>query len=522
MNQATIPSVVHSAARRFGSMEAAVSTAERVTFAEMDVRVRVRARALIASGVSPGDIIAIWAPNSIEWMAISFAVYAVGAVLVPINTRFKRDEAAQILRTVGARLVFTVTDFLDTDYIAQLMGMTEFTLGEVVVMSGTVASQSIDLPTFLDRSRSVPAGAVDEREHAIGPGDPSDIIFTSGTTGAPKGAVLNHRASISTYLQWTERIGLRRGDRLLLVYPFFHAAGLKAGILAAFLRGVTVVPQAVFDVPLMMRTVAQERITYLPGPPTVFQSILSHPDLATFDLSSLRLVTTGAATVPVELIERMRTELQLDSIVTAYGLTESHGTATSCLSTDSAATIAGTVGRPLDGVDLRIVDDRGLDVGGGGIGEVWLRGFNVTDGYFGDPEATRETIADGWLRTGDVGFVGSDGYLRLVDRKKDLFIVGGFNVVPAEVERVILLRNDVAQVAVVPAPDVRLGEVGAAFVVPWPGRLIDVDELTSWCRERMANYKVPRHVRLVDALPVTASGKVQKFVLRELARRLSE
>jgi acyl-CoA synthetase (AMP-forming)/AMP-acid ligase II len=517
----TIPAVLHRAAERFGDLEAVVDPPERPTFAGIERQVVDRARALVAAGVGAGDRVAIWAPNGLEWIRWSFAVYSAGAVLVPINTRFKGEEAAHVLRTAGVGLLLAVTDFLDTDHVAMLRAVPGLEVPQTVVLSGPVPDGAVGSDELLARSSSVAAEEVAAREGSLAASSPSDIVFTSGTTGRPKGVVLTHGASVETYRQWSARVGLRQGDRELLVYPFFHTAGLKSGVLAAFLRGVTVVPHAVFDVVPVMERVAAERITFLPGPPSVFQSILNHPELDRFDVSSLRLSVTGAATVPVELIERMRHDLGLESVVTAYGLTETHGTVTACLRTDPAETIATTVGRPLDGLELRVVDDGGGDVTAGATGEVWVRGFNVTEGYFADPEATAEALTDGWLHTGDVGFVGDDGYLRLVDRKKDLVIVGGFNVAPAEVERVLLRRDDVAQVAVVAAPDERLGEVCAAFVVPRPGAEPPPDELRAWCRQRLANYKVPRHVVIVGSLPVNASGKVQKTVLREQARRLA-
>jgi len=518
----TLPEVLHAAARQFGDLEAVVEPPLRPTFAEVDRLVAQRARALLACGVQPGDRVALWAPNGLEWILLSFAVYSSGAVLVPINTRFKGEEAAFVLRQAGVRLLLTVTDFLDTDYPARLDGHDLPELAQIVVVSGEASPGCTAKANFLAGAARVPAAAVAEREAGLDGSSVCDIIFTSGTTGKPKGAQLTHGASIATYRQWADRVGLRAGDREVIVYPFFHTSGLKSGVLAAFLKGATLVPHAVFDVTSVMRVVAEERITFLPGPPSVFQSILSHPELDRFDVGTLRLSVTGAATVPVELIERMRTELRLESVVTAYGLTETHGTATVCFGSDPAQTIAETVGAPLDGLELRVVDDDGVDVPAGEVGEVWVRGFNVTAGYFGDPDATAEAVVDGWLRTGDVGWMGPDDHLRLVDRKKDLLMVGGFNVAPAEVERVLLCRDDVAQVAVVAAPDARLGEVGAAFVVPRPGRVVDPDEVVGWCREQMANYKVPRYVVLVDALPVNASGKVQKTVLREQARRLGQ
>ncbi len=461
----TLPDVVHAAARQFADLEAVVEAPARPTFADIEAAVATRARALVASGTEPADRVGLWAPNGLEWIVLSFAVYAAGAVLVPVNTRFKGDEAAYVLRQTGVRRLFTVTDFLDTDYVALLDGSDLPDLDEIVVMAGPTPPGATAWATFVDRAGGASTADVAAREARLRATDVCDIIFTSGTTGRPKGAELTHGASIETYRQWADRVGLRTGDRELIVYPFFHTSGLKSGVLAAFLTGVTLVPHAVFDVESVLRVVAEERITFLPGPPSVFQSILSHPDAGRFDLSPLRLAVTGAATVPVELVERMRSELRLESVVTAYGLTETHGTATVCRRTDPAATIARTVGTALDGIELRIVDDDGVDVEPGRTGEVWIAGFNVIRGYVADPTP----IVDGWLRTGDVGYLEPDGHLHLVDRKKDLFIVGGFNVAPAEVERVLLRRDDLAQVAVVAAPDERLGEVGVAFVVARPG-----------------------------------------------------
>jgi HIP---CoA ligase len=365
---------------------------------------------------------------------------------------------------------------------------------------------------FLARGLGVPASAVVEREAAITPDDVSDIIFTSGTTGAPKGAMLTHGASVRTYELWSDLVGLRQGDRYLIVYPFFHTAGLKSGVLACVLKGASIHPHPVFDVPSVMRRVAEERITMLPGPPTVFQSILSHPDFASFDLSSLRLAVTGAAVVPVSTVRRMREELRFENVVTGYGLTETTGTVSMCRHDDPPEVIAETVGRPLPGVEVRIVDDDGRDAE---VGEVIVRGFNVMKGYFDNPTATAGAIdGDGWLKTGDIGRVDEAGNLRITDRKKDMFIVGGFNAYPAEIEGMMLAHPGIAQVAVVGVPDPRLGEVGVAFVVPAAGASVVPSDLIAWCRERMANFKVPREVRVVEALPLNPSGKVMKFVLR--------
>jgi acyl-CoA synthetase (AMP-forming)/AMP-acid ligase II len=513
----TIPDALANAVERFGGDEALVDGSTRLSFRQLASQVDLTARALVASGVRAGDRVALWAPNSAEWVITSFAVYAVGGVLVPLNTRYRGEEAGHVLRSSRARILFTVTELLGTDLVALLADVPGLeALEETIVLEGPVPGGCTSVAEFKDRASRIATSEVDERRSALTEDTASDIIFTSGTTGLAKGAVLGHGASVRTYLAWSERVGLRRGDRYLMVYPFFHTAGLKSGLLACVLRGATIVPHAVFDVVPVMQRVVDERITMLPGPPTVFQSILDHPDFSSFDLSSLRLSVTGAATVPVEVIRRMREELCFETVVTGYGLTETTGTVSMCRHDDEPDVIATTVGRPLPGVAVRIVDEDGLPVAEGEAGEILVRGFNVMQEYFENPEATHEAIdEEGWLRSGDIGLVGSDGNLRITDRKKDMYIVGGFNAYPAEIEAIISGHPDVGQVAVVGKADDRLGEVGAAFVVSRPGRSIDPDELVVWCRSHMANFKVPRTVMVVDALPLNPTGKVMKFKLRE-------
>jgi acyl-CoA synthetase (AMP-forming)/AMP-acid ligase II len=512
----TIPAVLRDAARRYGDREAVVDERQRLTFTELAIRAEETARALVATGVEPGDRVAIWAPNSAAWIVASFGVYLAGGVLVPLNTRYKGEEAGHVLRTSGAKLLLTVTDFLGVNHVDLLQGVPGLDgIEETVVLEGPPTEGATPLASFLERAHGTPPSVIAEREGTVGDDDTSDIIFTSGTTGAPKGAMLTHGASVRTYEAWSELVGLREGDRYLLVYPLFHTAGLKSGVLASVLRGATIVPQPVFEVPAVMKRVAEERITMLPGPPTVFQTILNDPALESFDLSSLRLSVTGAAVVPVSIIKRMRDELRFENVVTGYGLTETTGTVSMCRHDDPPEVIAETVGRPLPGVEVRVVDDEGNDVPRGDAGEFLVRGFNVMKGYFNDPAATDAAFVDGWLKTGDVGFVDDGGNLRITDRKKDMFIVGGFNAYPAEIENALLAHPDVAQVAVVGVPDDRLGEVGVAFVIPTAGHAVDPDEVVAWCREKMANFKVPRRVEVVDALPLNPSGKVMKFKLRE-------
>ena len=313
-------------------------------------------------------------------------------------------------------------------------------------------------------------------------------------------------------------VGLRSDDRYLIINPFFHTFGYKAGILACLMTGATMVPLPTFDVDAAIDVIESERITTIPGPPTLYQTLLNHPRFDRSRVDTLRLAVTGAAVVPVELVVAMGRDLGFETVLTAYGLTEACGVATACRAGDDPETIATTSGRAFPGVEVRVVDADGAAVPAGEPGEVLVRGYNVMREYFEDPAQSAEAVdADGWLHTGDVGTMDERGYLRITDRTKDMFIVGGFNAYPAEIERLLGTHPAVAQVAVVGVPDERMGEVGVAFVVPVADTTVDPDEVIAWSREHMANYKVPRRVEIVDALPLNASGKVLKYELRDRA-----
>ena len=515
----TIGAVVTRAAERFGDAEAFVDGDVTLSFTDLAVEVERVARAFVASGVEPGDRIAIWGPNCLEWALAELGLHTAGAVLVPLNTRFKGKEASYVLGKSGARMLFTVTDFLDTDYVALLEGASGLdALEETVVLRGATRAGLTSWDDFVVRADQVDTAAVRDRAASIGGDDLSDILFTSGTTGNPKGAMLRHAAGIKAFDAWATVVGLREGDRYLIINPFFHAFGLKAGILASLIKGATILPQPVFDVPTVMERVPRDRISMLPGPPAVYQTILNHPDLERFDMTSLRLAVTGAAPIPVELVNRMKDTLGFETVVTGYGLTESHGIATMCRHDDDPETIANTDGRAIPDVEVLVVDDDGNEVPRGEPGEVVIRGYTVMSGYFDDVEQTAETIdADGWLHTGDIAVMDERGYIDITDRKKDMFIQGGFNAYPAEIESLLLDHPDIAQVAVIGVPDERLGEVGMAFVVPTTGSRPDEGGIVAWARENMANYKAPRYVEFVDALPMNASNKVLKTELRSRA-----
>ena len=521
----SIANLVRTVGREHASAEALVDpeTGKRWTFAALAGDVSRAAAAFIATGVKTGDRVAIWAPNITEWVIAGLGALSAGGVIVPLNTRFKGPEAAFVLSKSGARILLCVNGFLGNDYVSLLRnsGVELPDLQQVVVLRGDVPDDATSWDAFLSAGASVANEAVDARIDSLTADDLSDIIFTSGTTGAPKGAMTTHGQTMRVFQNWGDTVGLRAGDRYLIVNPFFHTFGYKAGIIASLLQGATIVPQAVFDVAQVLERVSAERISMLPGPPTLFQSILEAPGRDAYDLSSLRLAVTGAAAVPVEMIRRMREELTFKTIVTGYGLTESTGTVSMCRHDDDPETISQTSGRAIDDVEVKLVDTDGVEVAVGTPGEIWCRGYNVMKGYFNEPERTAETITpDGWLKTGDIGIMDARGYLRITDRIKDMFIVGGFNAYPAEIEGVLLRYPGVAQAAVIGVPDERQGEVGCAFLVARADAAPDPDAVIAWCREQMANYKVPRRVVVVDALPLNASGKVVKFELRDRAARL--
>jgi HIP---CoA ligase len=476
----TIPEMVLSTADRFGDAEAIVDGDLRITFEELTDKVRTAAGAYIEAGVKQGDRVAIWAPNSAEWIIAAFGLLTAGGVLVPVNTRFKAAEAGDIIRRSQAKLLLVRKNFLGLDF--------DFGDGKD------------DIPVIDLKSDFLASGTPTERK--VSENDVADIIYTSGTTGRPKGVMMAHAPTLRLYQEWNELAGTRRGDRYLIANPFFHIFGYKAGCIASMIRGMTILPVPVFDIDTVLDLVEREKVTVLPGPPTVYHELLKAHRQGGRDLSTLRVAVTGAADIPVELIRQIRQELPFRSIMTGYGLTEA-GTITASRQTDSFEDIATTVGTPTDGFEINIADD----------GELLARGYGVMKGYLDDPEATRQAIdSGGWLHTGDLGAIDEHGRLKIIGRKKDMFIVGGFNAYPAEIEGFLMEHPAVQQAAVIGVPDERLGQVGKAFIVRKQGKDDDVtaDELITWAKARMAGFKAPRYVEFLHALPLNATGKVMK------------
>lgn len=506
----TIPQTLVETAKNAPDAIAMVDDGWNLTYNGLLERVLQTAGALKNLGLGHGDRFAIWAPNCAEWVISALAGQSLGAVMVTLNTRYKGAEAADIIRRSNCKLLLTVDGFLGVDYPSMLKGEDLPALAHTIIIRN--AEGDAPFKSFIADASPINVSEIEK----VLPSDLSDIIFTSGTTGLPKGAMTTHGQNVAVFETFSNSIGMTQGDRYLIVNPFFHSFGYKAGWLCCLIQGAAIYPLSVFDVEDVLKRIERDKITVMPGAPTIFQSLLSHEALKNYDISSLRVATTGAAVIPVDLIEKMTNELGIDHVYSAYGLTESSGVVTLCSKGDDFETIATTCGKPLENTEVRMVDDDGNDVAIGEEGEIWVRGFNVMMGYLDDPKATADTITeDGWLKTGDIGRQDERGYIRITDRKKDMIIVGGFNCYPAEVEQSLMLHDEIVDVAVAGMSDERLGEVARAYIVKKPGSEISEDAIIEWSREKLANFKVPRKIDFVETLPRNASGKVQKFLLPE-------
>ncbi|MBM35876.1 MAG: fatty acid--CoA ligase [Acidimicrobiaceae bacterium] len=517
------PALVERASREFGASEAISDGDVSLDFAELGRRIDRASAALVASGISPGDRVAVWAPNSWEWVVAAMAVFGAGAVLVPVNTRFKGREAAFVLQKAEVKTLFTVVGFLGNDYVTELSesGENVESLEDVVILRGDTPEGTVSFQDFLNRGSDADQREARDRASRVLGSDLGLIMFTSGTTGVPKGVMVEQGPIIRGFSHYARELGMRQGDRMLIVNPFFHAFGFNGAINPCFIHGATMLPHPVFDVPAVLQRIQDDKVTVFPGPPAIFQGLINYKELDRYDISSLRSAVTGAASIPVETVVDMRDLLGFDTVVTAYGMTETHGLVTICAADDPPEVVAATSGKALPGIELKLIDDDGDEVAVGQPGELLVKGYAVMRGYLDEPEQTAETIdKDGWMRTGDICVMNPAGYIDITDRKKDMFINGGFNTYPAEIESTMLEHEAVGQVAVIGVPDERLGEVGAAFVVAAPTGEPDLDELARWCKKEMANYKVPRYFWIVEELPLNPSNKVLKTELREKAATL--
>ncbi len=506
----TVPRLVRHAAAEFGATLAYSMDGHTLTFIELHELIRRTAAVYRQQGVGTGGRVVLWAPNSIEWVVAGLAVTYAGGTLVPANSRYTAHEVADLVQRTQAALVIVADGFLGRTQIADLRPLVDRApILDLADLNGLAAAvQSTDLD------------ATEAAADAVTPDDVADILFSSGTTGRPKGVLSAHRQTIAAAASWSAIGEVSPTDRYLVISPFFHSYGYKVGILVGLLHGCTLYPMATFDTSAALALIESEHITMLPGAPAIFLGLLESPDFANTDTSSLRFANTGAANVPVSLVERLQRELTFDLVITAFGMTECV-VATMCRRGDSDETVANTCGRAIDGIEVAIANpETGEHLVPGQEGELLIRGSQVMLGYLDDPAATAETIdSDDWLHTGDVGVLDETGYLRITDRLKDMFICGGFNVYPAEIEQTLTRLDGVLDAAVIGMPDHRLGEVGKAFVVRRDEGIPDADAVIRFARERLANFKVPRDVVFIDALPRNLAGKVLKNELRTTDER---
>ncbi|MEO5876022.1 MAG: AMP-binding protein [Streptosporangiaceae bacterium] len=504
----TIPRMLRDQATSHPDVEVVVAGPERLTLGDLAGQASQVARGLLALGVQPGDRVAIWAPNTPAWVVTAYGLWDAGAVVTPLSTRFKGIEAAELLRKVGAKVLFVAEGFMDVSYLAMLAGQDTPELEHLVTYGEGEHEGALSWERFLAGGSAVTPQDAEDRALSVLPDDLAEIMATSGTTGTPKGVMLQHWQLLRGYWDWSGLVTLGGGDRYPIIAPFSHGFGINAGLLACVMRGAVMMPIAMFVPDRLLDLIEESRVSVIAGAPTMFFKILD--ELEGRDVSSLRVAICGAAAVPPELIRRMLAEAGVERMINAYGLME--GTVVSMTRPgDAIEVIAGTTGRAVPGVSLRIVDEAGADVPTGERGEILVGGYGVMPGYWQDPERTAEALGpDGWLRTGDIGTLDELGNLAIVDRKKEMFIANGFNGYPAEIESLLLRCPGITQVAVVGMPDEAMGEAGWAFFVG-PA---DPADIRIWAKANMSNYKVPRRVVRLDALPLNVNGKVDKLSLR--------
>ena len=517
----TTPAALRRAAQLWPRREAIADVQPgqdtRWTWAELLEQVRTFAAGLSARDVEAGDRVVIWAPNTRHWVVAALGVQYVGATVVPANTRYTGSETLELIQRTNAVAAVVAGTFLGSERISDLTSAAGGSLAETTSLEtlvripldgGDGATADVAVVDFSDLQGSATddlLARADARADAVTGSDVADILFTSGTTGKSKGVVALHRQTVAGAHAWGSNGELSEDDRYLIVNPFFHSFGYKAGFLVCVLSGATIIPLAVYSTAETLRLIQAERATVLPGAPTIFQTLLDEPSREEYDLSSLRLAVTGASVVPVVLVERMQSDLGLQTVITAYGQTETMGFITTCRPNDDAVTVATTCGRAYPGMEIRI----------GEQGEILTRGEMVMQGYLDDPGSTAEAFtADGWLRTGDVGEIDANGNLRITDRLKDMYITGGFNVYPAEIEQTLARLDGVVESAVIGVPDERMGEVGKAFIVRREGSDLTEQAVKEFAAEHLAGFKRPRSVEFVASFPRNAAGKIVKTDLR--------
>jgi fatty-acyl-CoA synthase len=514
----TIGANLERTVARFGDRDALASVQQdrRYTWIELDEAVDELARGLIAAGLEKGDRLGIWSPNRAEWTLVQYATAKVGVILVNINPAYRTSELEYALRQSGCRMLIAAPAFKTSDYRAMVADVRPRldALERVVFLEGE------DWEALLGGASEVGLDELRARSAVLDPSDPINIQYTSGTTGFPKGATLTHRNILNNGFFVGEGVGYTESDRVCIPVPFYHCFGMVMGNLACSSHGATmVIPAPAFDAEATLAAVAAERCTSLYGVPTMFIAELNHPRFHEFDLKSLRTGIMAGSPCPVEVMKRVIERMHMSEVGICYGMTETSPVSTQTAVDDPIEKRVGTVGRVGPHLEVRVASpETGETVASGQTGELCTRGYSVMTGYWEDPERTAEAIdAEGWMHTGDLAVMDEDGYLNIVGRIKDLVIRGGENVYPREVEEFLYTHPDIGDVQVIGVPDDRYGEELMAWVIPREGASLDEGAVREFCRGKIAHYKVPRYVKFVDSFPMTVTGKVQKFKMREQA-----
>ena len=473
------------------------------------------ARALLARGIAKGDRVGIWAPNRYEWVITQYATARIGAILVNVNPAYRARELQHAVNQSGLRLLLHARRFRSTDYSAILDSVRPrcSALEQVVVLDD-------DWDALLDEAAAASEAALAEREASLDYDDPINIQYTSGTTGAPKGAALSHHNILNNGYFCGEILGYTEADRVAVPVPFYHCFGMVIGNLACTSHGACiVVPSEAFDAGAFLAAIQEERCTSVYGVPTMFIAALNHPDFAGTDLSSLRTGVMAGSPCPVEVMKQVRGRMHMPEITICYGMTETSPVSTQTRVDDPLDKRVGSVGRIHPHVEIKIIDPgSGCTVPRGTSGELCTRGYCVMLGYWNDAEATSAAIdAARWMHTGDLATMSDDGYVNIVGRIKDLIIRGGENIYPREVEEFLYTHPDVEDAQVIGVPSARYGEEVMAWIKPKAGAALSPEQLDAFCRGAIATYKIPRYWKLVESFPLTVTGKVQKFRMREIA-----
>ncbi|CAG4903023.1 AMP-binding protein [Paraburkholderia saeva] len=534
LSEATVGQFLQDTARRFPERPAVVFREQRIrwTWKEFSDEVDILAAGLLALGIEKGDRVGIWSPNRVEWLLTQFATARIGAVLVNINPAYRLAELEYALNKVGCKAIISAHSFKSSMYLEMLQELApELAVhapGElraerlpelryVIRMCDTETPGMLTFSDVIEQGRaSLDAARLDAIGATLSAHEPINIQFTSGTTGNPKGATLTHSNVVNNarYIAMAMRLG--EDDSLCIPVPLYHCFGMVLAVLACVSVGANMVfPGEAFDPLATLTAVAEEQCTALHGVPTMFIAELDHPEFARFDLSRLRTGIMAGSPCPIETMKKVVSKMHLGEITIAYGMTETSPVSFQSSTTDPLDKRTTTVGRIQPHLEVKLVDASGDVVPVGETGELCTKGYSVMLGYWGDEAKTRESIVDGWMHTGDLATLDAEGYCNIVGRLKDMLIRGGENIYPREIEEFLFRHPKIQSVQVFGVPDPKYGEEVCAWIVLRPGEQATAQDVQEFCRNQIAHYKVPKHIRFVDELPMTVTGKVQKFVMRE-------